>query len=98
MDLPKLYSSQPTLPKVEAKSNQSSSQITFHNILMQIKLKFGIGYRGRCLLGVTSLTVSHGLTRVTGSSLLYQCMERILFPVCHITKTTRENEDDIWNT
>ena len=45
---------------------------------------------GRCLLGVTLLKVSHRLTRATGSSSLYQCMEIILFPVLLKTKTTIE--------
>ena len=59
------------------------------NPIQTLKLKctmilpdiWGIGYRGRCLYGVVSLKDSHRLTRVTGSSTLYQCMERILFPV-----------------
>ena len=58
----------------------------------QYKLVFVIGYRGGCLSGVR---------RVTGSSSLYNHMERILFPVLphFITKkkTTKEKEDNIWN-
>ena len=41
--------------------------------------------------GVTSLKVSHGLTRVTGNSSLYQHMGKIPFPVCH---TILKNKDD----
>ena len=59
---------------------------------------WGIGYRGRCLKGVTSLKVSHELTTATGSSSLYQHMERILFPVLSQNKDNYRNEDDIWNT
>ena len=42
---------------------------------------FGIGFRGRCIQGVTSLKGVHRLTRVTGSNSVYQCMEIIPFPV-----------------
>ena len=42
---------------------------------------WGIGYRGRCLEGVTSLKGSDRLTRVTGSSSVCQRMGRIIFPV-----------------
>ena len=69
------------LPKVYSLSSSQNTRKIFHNTLSQIKLKIGIGYRGRCLSGVTPLKVSHGLTRVTGSSSIYQRMERILFPV-----------------
>ena len=60
----------------------------------------GIGYRGRCILGVISLKSSHRLTRATGSSSLYQHVERIVLPVGTLailfykTMTTRDNEDD----
>ena len=56
---------------------------------------WGIGFRGRCIQGVTSLKTSLRLTRVTGSNSVYQRKERILFPVCtnaalfQKTKTTR---------
>ena len=43
--------------------------------------------------GVTSLKVSHGLTRVTGSSSVYQHMGRIPFPVCHIIFKKRRRLD-----
>ena len=58
----------------------------------------GIGCRGRCLKGVTSLKVSHRLTRAIGNSSLYQHMEIILFPVLLQNKDDYRNENDIWNT
>ena len=42
---------------------------------------FGIGFRGRCIQGVTSLKGVHRLTRATGSNSVYQCMEIIPFSV-----------------
>ena len=44
------------------------------------------------------MNVSRRLTRATGSSLLYQCMEIILFPALLQNKDDYRNEDNIWNT
>ena len=90
-NLPKVYSGLQLAISIiscfwDSLSSSQNTRKIFHNTLSQIKLKNGIGYRGRCLSGVTPLKVSHGLTRVTGSSSLYQCMEIILYPVLLLYK------------
>ena len=44
--------------------------------------------------GVTSLKVSHGLTRVTGNTSIHKHMGRILFPVLCKFHTLLQKEDD----
>ena len=39
-----------------------------NNVLIDITLKFGIGYPGICVSGVTSMKDTYKLTRVTGRS------------------------------
>ena len=58
----------------------------------------GDGHTKIFITDVTSLKVSDGLTRETGSSSLHQHMGRIPFPVCRTTFEKRrrleQNKDD----